>query len=138
MHWYVAVLARYADFTGRARRTEYWMFTLFSVLVSIALAAVDALLFGTGSFSTLGGGVSASFTSVGILSTVYAVAVLLPTLGVTARRLHDTDRSGWWILLSLVPIIGGIVLLVFLALEGTRGPNSHGPDPRAVAVPAGY
>ena len=138
MNWYVTVLTRYADFTGRARRAEFWMFTLFSLIVSIVLAAVDGLVFGTGSFTSLSGGFSASFSSIGVLSTVYALAVLLPTLGVTARRLHDTDRSGWWMLLGFVPIVGGIVLLVLLALDGTRGPNGHGPDPKAVPAHTGY
>jgi uncharacterized membrane protein YhaH (DUF805 family) len=138
MNWYITVLTRYADFTGRARRAEYWMFTLFSVIVSIVLAAADALVFGTGSFTSLGGGFSASYTSIGVLSTVYALAVLLPTLGVTARRLHDTDRSGWWMLLGFVPIVGGIVLLVLLALDGTRGPNGHGSDPKGVPAHPGY
>ena len=133
MNWYLKVLKQYVDFSGRARRTEYWMFTLFSVIISIALGIVDALVFGTGSFAAvLGGGVTAS-VSLGVLGTIYSLAVLLPSLAVAVRRLHDTDRSGWWLLIGLVPLVGGIVLLVFLVLEGTRGPNSHGADPKAVA-----
>jgi uncharacterized membrane protein YhaH (DUF805 family) len=137
MNWYVKVLKQYVDFSGRARRTEYWMFTLFSVLISIALGVVDALAFGSGSFAALSGGVTAS-VNLGVLGTIYFLAVLLPTLAVTVRRLHDTDRSGWWILISLVPLVGGIVLLVFLVLEGTRGPNRHGAAPKAVAAGAAY
>jgi uncharacterized membrane protein YhaH (DUF805 family) len=135
MNWYLKVLKQYVDFGGRARRTEFWMFTLFNVIISIALAVVDALLFGSGSFAAVSGGVSAS-VNLGLLGTIYSLAVLLPSLAVTVRRLHDTDRSGWWILIGLVPLVGGIVLLVFMVLEGTRGPNSHGPDPKAVAAPA--
>lgn len=133
MNHYISVLTRYATFTGRARRTEYWMFTLFNALVAIVLATVDAVVFGTGSFSALSGGGSASVgVSLGVLSTVYSLAVLLPGLAVTVRRLHDTDRSGWWVLIALVPFVGGIVLLVFLVLEGVRGPNRYGADPKAV------
>jgi uncharacterized membrane protein YhaH (DUF805 family) len=137
MNHYTAVLRRYATFTGRARRTEFWMFTLFNAIVGIVLAAVDALVFGTGSFTALSGGGSASVgVSVGLLSTLYSLAVFLPGLAVTVRRLHDTDRSGWWVLIALVPFVGGIVLLVLLVLEGTRGPNRHGYDPKAVPVGA--
>jgi len=133
VNWYAKVLRQYVDFQGRARRTEYWMFTLFNVIISIVLGFVDRLL-GFGSVrSSTAGGVSFS-ASPGLLGTIYALAVLLPSLAVAVRRLHDTDRSGWWVLIALIPLIGAIVLLVFFVLEGTRGPNSHGQDPKAVAV----
>lgn len=139
MNTYVSVLTRYATFTGRARRSEYWIFTLVSAAIALALAVVDALVFGTGSVTALSGGGSVSAAvSIGVLSTIYSLAVLLPGLAVTVRRLHDTDRSGWWMLLGFVPIVGGIVLLVLLALDGTRGPNGHGPDPKAVPAYTGY
>ncbi|MEU0672792.1 DUF805 domain-containing protein [Streptomyces sp. NPDC006172] len=112
MHWYVDVLKKYAVFGGRARRQEYWMFTLFSLIISIVLAIVDAVI---GS---------------NILGIIYTLAVLLPSVGVTIRRLHDTDRSGFWLFIVLVPLIGAIVLIVFLAGEGKRGPNEYGPDPK--------
>ncbi|MFJ1733870.1 DUF805 domain-containing protein [Streptomyces sp. NPDC088254] len=112
MHWYVDVLKKYAVFGGRARRQEYWMFTLFSVIVSIVLAIIDAAIGSS------------------ILGIIYSLAVLLPSLGVAVRRLHDTGRSGWWLLIALVPLIGAIVLIVFLASEGKRGPNEYGPDPK--------
>ncbi|MEW2050910.1 DUF805 domain-containing protein [Streptomyces sp. NPDC005476] len=112
MHWYVDVLKKYAVFGGRARRQEYWMFTLFSVIVSIVLAIIDAAIGSS------------------ILGIIYAVAVLLPSLGVAVRRLHDTGRSGWWILIALVPLVGAIVLLVFLASEGKQEPNQYGPNPK--------
>ncbi|MEU3344419.1 DUF805 domain-containing protein [Streptomyces sp. NPDC006700] len=112
MNWYVEVLKKYVVFNGRARRQEYWMFTLFSVIISIVLAIVDAVI-GTQ-----------------ILDWLYTLAVLLPTLGVTVRRLHDTDRSGWWILIGLIPLVGFIVMLVFLATEGTRGENKYGANPK--------
>ncbi|MGW5969021.1 DUF805 domain-containing protein [Streptomyces sp. NPDC055186] len=112
MNWYVDVLKKYAVFNGRARRKEYWMFTLFSVIVSIVLAVVDAAI-----------GTQA-------LQLIYAVAVLLPSLAVTVRRLHDTDRSGLWVFIGLVPLVGFIVMLVFLATEGTPGENKYGANPK--------
>ena len=125
MQWYLKVLRQYADFTGRARRTEYWMFILFTAIIQIVLAVLDSLLglaFMPGS---------------GVLTTLYVLAVLLPSLGLAVRRLHDTSRSGWWVLIGLVPFLGAIVLIVFAALEGDRGPNAYGPDPKtAVGNPA--
>jgi uncharacterized membrane protein YhaH (DUF805 family) len=93
---------------------------LFNILVSIVLAGIDALLFGT-----LDSGMG-----VGLLSGIYGLAILIPSLAVSVRRLHDIDRSGWWILIALVPLIGTIVLLVFALLEGTAGPNRYGPNPK--------
>lgn len=132
MNWYVKVLKQYVDFTGRARRTEFWMFALFNAIISIVLAVIDNVI-GTGSFASGGGGFS---FSIGLLGGIYSLAVLLPGLAVGVRRLHDTDRSGWWLLIGLIPIIGGIVLLVFFVIEGTRGPNRHGEDPKTVALGA--
>ena len=126
MQWYLKVLKQYADFDGRARRTEFWMFVLFNVLVSIVLGIVDAMI-GTATF--YGSGSMVSF-SPGLLGGLYSLAVLIPSIAVTVRRLHDTDRSGWWVLIGLIPFIGSIVLLVFACLEGTRGPNAYGMDPK--------
>ena len=138
MNWYTKVLKQYADFSGRARRTEYWMFTLFNVIVLIVLGFVDRAL-GFGSFAgSSGGGAMAFSASLGLLGGIYSLAVLVPSLAVAVRRLHDTDRSGWWLLIGLIPIVGGIVLLVFMVLEGTRGPNSHGADPKMAAQGAAY
>jgi uncharacterized membrane protein YhaH (DUF805 family) len=114
MNWYVEVLKKYAVFNGRARRKEYWMFTLFSVIASIVLAIVDAVI-----------GTQA-------LEIIYGLATLLPTLGVSVRRLHDTDRTGWWILIGLIPLVGFIVMLVFLASEGTSGQNKYGANPKGL------
>lgn len=134
MSWYIKVLKQYVDFTGRARRKEFWMFALFSTIVSILLAVVDVAL-GTGSVTTTGspGEVSAA-VSVGLLGGIYGLAVLLPSLAVSVRRLHDTDRSGWWLLIGLIPFVGGIVLLVFFVLEGNRSHNRFGADPKAAAM----
>lgn len=115
MEWYLKVLRQYGDFTGRARRKELWMFTLFSVIISLVLAIVDSQL------------------PFGILGIIYGLAVLLPSLAVGARRLHDIGRTGWWQLISLIPIIGTIVLIVFWATDGDPGPNAHGPNPKTSA-----
>src|SRR3954468_21416442 len=123
MQWYLKVLKQYADFNGRARRTEFWMFILFSAIASAILGLVDSLI-GTARFIASGG----YFYSPGVLGGIYGLAVLVPTLAVGVRRLHDTDRSGWWWLLWLIPIVGQIILIVFWALDGTPGPNRYGPD----------
>ena len=115
MNWYIEVLKKYVAFGGRAHRTEYWMFTLFNVLVAVAIGTVDGVI---------GGG--------GALGGLYSLGVLLPSIGVAIRRLHDSDRSGWWMLIALIPVLGVIVLIVFLVLEGTSGSNQYGPDPNAV------
>jgi uncharacterized membrane protein YhaH (DUF805 family) len=119
LSWYLEALKKYAVFSGRSRRKEYWYFVLFNIIVSIVLVGIDALL---GTFS--------SASNIGLLSGIYSLAVLIPTLAVTVRRLHDIDRSGWWILIGLVPLIGAIVLLVFALLEGTPGSNRYGSNPK--------
>jgi uncharacterized membrane protein YhaH (DUF805 family) len=118
MQWYTEVLKKYVVFSGRARRKEFWMFYLFSIIISVILNIIDSLIGTTSS-------------GAGILTSIYGLLVLLPTLAVIVRRLHDTNRSGWWILIGIIPIIGTIVLIVFLATEGNAGDNQHGPDPKA-------
>ena len=130
MQWYIDVLKKYAVFDGRARRKEYWMFVLFNVIASIILSILDKILgldFGSGSTS-----------SSGWLSTIYSLAVLLPTIGVAIRRMHDTNRSGWWILINLVPCIGWIWFIVLAAQEGVAGDNQYGPDPKAAERGQGF
>lgn len=125
MQWYLKVLRQYVDFTGRARRTEYWMFVLFSMSITIVLSVLDNLM-----------GMAFVPGSYGPLGLIYILAVFLPSLGVGVRRLHDTGRSGWWMLLGPIPLVG-IVLIVFLAIEGDRGSNAYGPDPKmSVGNPA--
>ena len=118
MSWYLKALKNYVGFSGRARRREYWFFTLFSFLVTIALSILDIIIFNLSSETVLG-----MFTG------AYALAVLMPTFAVAFRRLHDTGRSGWWFLISLVPIIGIFVLFVFLLLDSQPGENQYGPFP---------
>ncbi|MGS4346288.1 DUF805 domain-containing protein [Myroides odoratus] len=105
----------YTDFNGRARRTEFWSFTLVSVIISIILGIVDMIL---------------GMIGIGFTGYIYSLAVLLPSLAVLVRRLHDTGKSGWWLLLLLTGI-GSLVLLYFACLEGTAGPNEFGEDPKA-------
>lgn len=113
MNWYLDVIKnKYFNFDGRARRTEYWMFTLFNIIAIVVLAVID------------------SFIGKPILQGLYMLAILLPALGVTVRRLHDTGRSGWWILVSFVPFIGGLILLVFTVLDSQPGDNQYGANPK--------
>jgi uncharacterized membrane protein YhaH (DUF805 family) len=117
MNWYLKVLKQYADFSGRARRMEYWMFVLFNVLFAIAAAILDNLLglsFGVG---------------YGPIYLLYALAVLIPGLAVLVRRLHDINKSGWWIFILLIPLIGSIWLLILLFTD-SDGDNQYGACPK--------
>lgn len=114
MHWYLEVLKKYAVFGGRARRKEYWMFFLFNVIFAFVLGCIDGA---TG---------LASESGHGVLGTIYQLAVLIPGIAVGVRRMHDTDHSGWWL---IVPIAN----LVLAVGEGTRGDNGFGPDPKAIS-----
>ena len=105
----------YVNFNGRAARSEFWYWFLFTVLVSIAAGLIDAALF------------PASYVS--HVSSLAGLALFLPGLAVSIRRLHDLDRSGWWYLLIFIPLIGLIVLLIWYCTRGTVGPNRFGPDP---------
>lgn len=116
-------LQKYVDFSGRARRSEYWYFWLFTFLVAIAASILDAIL-GTG----YGNGS-------GVIGTLTSLALLLPSLAVAVRRLHDTSRSGWWILIALIPIIGWIILIVFL-VQDSHPDNEHGPNPKSTPAVA--
>ena len=127
MQWYTEVLKKYVDFSGRARRKEFWMFVLISTVISILLFIVDTII-----------GTRNTTTGLGLLGGIYLLAVLLPTLAVAVRRLHDTDRSGWSIFISLIPIAGPIILIVFNAQEGSAGDNKYGPDPKAAERNAAF
>jgi uncharacterized membrane protein YhaH (DUF805 family) len=117
MNWYIAVLKKYAVFTGRAGRSEYWIFTACSLGISVVLAIFDWVAGITNQGNPFG------------INTLYVLAVFVPSLAVTVRRLHDTGRSGWWLLIALIPLVGAIVLIVFLAQESQPGDNQHGPNP---------
>lgn len=128
MEWMLMPLKRYFDFEGRSRRKEYWMFTLFYALLMIAALVVV----GIGAASS---GESGELNAVGMLGlSLLGLIVLIcfiPSIAVQVRRFHDQDKSGWFVLLNLIPSIGGIIVLVFMCLEGTRGENRYGPDPKA-------
>ena len=114
MSWYVMVLKKYVVFEGRARRKEYWYFALISFIISLILSLIDWAI------------------GMNILVTIYGLAVLLPALGVSVRRLHDIGRSGWWIFINLIPLIGLIIWLVFMFKDSQPGTNQYGPSPKAV------
>lgn len=139
MEWMLLPLRRYAKFSGRARPKEYWMFALFLLLCFIVIAIVEGALglsttehwvrrgqwWADAGYSTRGGPLTGLLT----------LAIFIPSLAVGVRRLHDTDRRGWWLLIVFFPIIGSIVLLIFFIMSGTRGPNRFGPDPVEVGEP---
>ena len=111
--------SKYVDFSGRARRSEYWYFALFTFLVNIVTTVLDNIV-GTDYDGT---------TSGGLISTVVSLALLLPSLAVGVRRLHDTGRSGWWILIGIIPIIGWILLIVWFCTD-SKPDNQYGPNPK--------
>ncbi len=120
MRWYLSCLSNYANFSGRARRKEYWMFVLFSTIFSVVLRWIDAIII-------IASGMS---LEIGILSSIYFLVLFVPTMAVQVRRLHDTDRSGWCWLLNLIPIVGSLVLFIWFVEEGTDGNNEYGSDPK--------
>lgn len=131
MEWMFLPYRRYAEFSGRSRRREYWSFMLFTWLVVVALN----VLFGRHEMVRAPGGMFVSsglFGGAGILGGLFSLASLIPHLAVTVRRLHDQDRSGWLVLLGLIPVLGWFALFVFMCLEGTHGSNSYGPDPKQI------
>lgn len=118
MQWYLSALKKYAVLRGRARRKEYWMFSLFNFLVACIIGVVCV-------FST------SPEVGVSVLC-IYLLLVAFPGFAVTVRRLHDIDRSGWWILISCIPVVGPFILLYFSFCAGTTGENRFGEDPKAI------
>ena len=122
MNYFIDCLTKkYACFSGRARRQEYWLFVLFNIIAAFVVGLI--------------GGCLASVTGVGavaFLGAIYNLAVLIPSLAVFCRRMHDTGRSGWWWLIGLIPFVGGIVLLVFCCLDSQPGENKYGPNPKGL------
>jgi uncharacterized membrane protein YhaH (DUF805 family) len=109
---YLTVLKKYATFSGRARRKEFWMFVLINFIIMVILSALDMAL------------------GIGLLSGLYALGVLIPSLAVGARRLHDIGRTGWWQLIGIIPLIGLIVLIIFFVMDSNPGDNEYGPNPK--------
>ena len=117
MEWYLKVVRdNYANFNGRASRQEYWMFILFNFIFTIVVGFIDG------------------FLSLGFLSLLYLLAILIPGLAVLVRRLHDVNKSGWWFFIIFIPIIGAIWMLILLCTDGNPGENSYGPSPKAAPV----
>ncbi len=130
MEWMLMPYRRYADFSGRSRRMEYWMFRLFEFSVLIAGAIVISVLAG-GTGQVAGDTAGGVMGSIGMLAlVVFVLGSFIPGLAVTVRRLHDTGKSGWMLLLSFIPIIGPILMLIFLFTDGDRSANEYGPDPK--------
>jgi uncharacterized membrane protein YhaH (DUF805 family) len=124
-------LRRYADFSGRSRRREFWSWFLFVWIVLIALIFVDSALGLGGSTSGYAEGGSIGFNATGgVLTLLFALGVLVPNLAVTVRRLHDVGKSGWMILIGLIPLAGWLYLLFLYVQPGTAGPNAYGHDPK--------
>lgn len=112
MEWYLKALKQYADFQGRARRKEYWMYTLFNIIALGICIGIDSVI-----------GIPA-------LMVIYVLGTIIPSIAVTVRRMHDIDRSGWMILIQLIPLIGGLWFLILSVTEGTQGANRFGEDPK--------
>lgn len=112
--------SKYVDFQGRARRSEYWFWVLFVIIGYVIAVSIDLMVFGP---------VSSDGLTFGVITSLFWLAILLPNLAVTIRRLHDSGKSGWWILISLVPLVGGIVLLIFTLMPSEAGANKYGPNP---------
>ena len=118
MSWYLDVLKKYAVFQGRARRKEYWMFYLVNLIIAFGLGMLEGIM-GLGLTEGLG-----------MMAGLYLLLVLLPSLAVSVRRLHDTGRSGWWLLIAFLPLIGALVLLFFSIQDGEPGENEYGVNPK--------
>ena len=128
MKWYLKVLKQYADFSGRARRTEYWMFTLFNIVFTIVAMGIDVGLGLTFKFTDAYGDPVPMFY--GYVYALYALFVLLPGIAVSVRRLHDVGKTGWMLLIALIPIVGAIWLLVLMCTDSQSGPNKYGENPK--------
>ena len=115
MNWYIEALKNYAVFSGRARRKEYWYFTLFNFIIAFVFGFISAFL---------------GLDWLMILFYVYYLGILIPSLAVTIRRLHDTDHSGWWIFITFIPLVGTIIFFIFLVKNSTPGENQYGPNPK--------
>ncbi|MBK9148474.1 MAG: DUF805 domain-containing protein [Flavobacteriales bacterium] len=123
MNWFLKALKNYVGFKGRARRKEYWMFTLFNIIFAVAAMVLDNVA-----------GLASPMTGYGPIYALYALATFLPGLAVAVRRLHDVGKSGWFILIALIPIIGAIWLLVLLVTDSKPGANEYGENPKEGAM----
>ncbi len=115
MNYFLDGIKNYATFSGRATRQQYWMFYLFYIIFYILLSVLDGVI-----------GTYSESTGTGLLSTIFSLGLLIPSIAILARRLHDIGRTGWWILLIFIPLIGAIVLLIFTLLDSEKGENKYG------------
>lgn len=127
MKWMVLPFKRYADFSGRSRRLEFWMYSLLNVIVIFGMLTIGALSSGSPDRSSAGSG---DIDFLIVLFIIWSLATIVPNIAVTVRRLHDQDKSGWLFLTLLIPYIGWVFLLIFACVAGTNGPNQYGDDPR--------
>ena len=118
MNWYLKVMKNYFNINGRARRTEYWMYFLVYIAIVIVAGILDSII------------------GLGLIGALVALAHLIPSITVGVRRLHDINKSGWWLLIALVPIIGWIIAIYWAVKEGDATDNLYGSNPKAEAVPA--
>lgn len=128
MEWALMPLKRYADFSGRSRRKEYWMFQLLIIVVLVLLITVGIAI---AAMTGAGGEPSAAFWLVLGVAGLMWLGIIIPTIAVQVRRFHDQNHSGWMFLLNFIPYVGGLVVIVFMCIEGTNGDNRYGPDPKA-------
>ncbi|TMX44016.1 DUF805 domain-containing protein [Vibrio rotiferianus] len=117
--WYYKVILNYTNFNGRARRQEYWYFTLVNVLVNLVMGIIDRVI-----------GSVMQMDNFGFFGVIYALFIIIPSIAVTVRRLHDSGRTGWWALIAFVPVIGILVLLYFLIQDSEEGSNQYGVSPK--------
>ncbi len=115
MNYYIDAWKNYVNFEGRTRRKAFWMFVLFNFIVTVILSVIDGLVFGQ---------------NASVLTGLYNLAILLPSIAIGIRRLHDIGKTGWWLLISFIPCIGTIVLIVFACTDSQPGENLYGPNPK--------
>jgi uncharacterized membrane protein YhaH (DUF805 family) len=120
MHYYTDVLKKYAQFEGRASRKEYWMFVLANIIIGFVIGIIEGIV---------------KLSSINLLADIYGLAILIPSIAVSVRRLHDIGWSGWWVLLGIIPFIGAIILIVLYCLDSQPGDNKYGPNPKGVMAP---
>ena len=123
MNWYLKVLKQYADFSGRARRQEYWMFTLFNMIFGFIAIILDNLL-----------GIAMESVGYGPLYGIYTLALVIPGLAVAVRRLHDVGKSGWMLLIALIPLVGAIWILVLFFTDSQKESNKWGQNPKEISA----
>jgi len=123
MNWYLKVLKQYADFSGRARRREFWIFSIFNIIFIVIAMELDNIL-----------GLTVGGLSFGIIYFLYAIVLFIPSLAVSVRRMHDIDKSGWMLLIGFIPLIGAIWLIVLTLTDSKFGENKYGPNPKEITV----